>query len=294
MIPVAIIGAGPAGIAAAIHLQRCSIGFMLLEKNRIGGLLREANLVENFPGITPGVPGRTLTARWQRQLGAAGIQLEKARVLCLAHHDGHFMIQTEKQTIAAAIVILACGTVPLPAGPPLDQLQPHTQLFNSILPLVNSRQKIITVIGGGDAACDYALNLARKNKVHILNRSGKLRALPLLLDRCRQHPDIIIHENSMLTHATVNAGTNEIILKTLDPLRKEKNEIACHRILTAIGREPALQFLHPELRAAIAELQSQKKVFLAGDAGNGRFRQASLAAADGLRAAMEIQAREIK
>jgi thioredoxin reductase (NADPH) len=288
MIPVAIIGAGPAGIAAAIQLKRSGIKFLLLEKNRVGGLLNEANLVENFPGIPNGVPGRTLTARLQRQLSAAGIKIEKDNVRRLGYHNGLFMIQTEKQAIAAGKIILACGTLPLPPGPPLDLFQPKNRVFNSVLPLLKSKQKIIAVIGGGDAAFDYTLNLARKNKVHVLFRSKEPICLPILFNRCRQHPDIIIHENSQLTDATTGVEAKEIILKTLDPGSGQKNEIVCQLILTAIGRVPALHFLDPDLLATVAELASQKKIFLVGDVSNGRFRQAAIAAADGLHAAMEI------
>ena len=84
-------------------------------------------------------------------------------------------------------MILACGTPPLAAGPPLDPEQLHGRLFASVLPLLKVREKTIAVIGGGDAAFDYALSLAGKNRVHILIRSGKPRALPLLLERCRRH-----------------------------------------------------------------------------------------------------------
>jgi thioredoxin reductase len=240
------------------------------------------------------VPGKILAARLKRQLSAAGINIEKAQVLCLGYHDGRFMIQTEKQIIMAGKVILACGTLPIPPGPPLNQLQFQERIFSSVLPLLRAKQKTIVIIGGGDAAFDYALNLARKNKVHILSRSGKPRALPILLSRCRQHHDIYIHENYRLTNVMSRDGTTEIILNILDPLSGQKNEIVCHLILTAIGRAPALHFLDPELRSAIAELQLQKKIFLAGDVGNGRFRQATIASADGLRAAMEIHAGEIK
>jgi thioredoxin reductase (NADPH) len=288
MIPVAIIGAGPAGIAAAIQLKRSGIEFLLLEKDKIGGLLHEANLVENFPGIAKGISGRILAARLQRQFSAVGITIEKAEVLGLGYHDGRFVIQTEKQKLTAGKVILACGTLPLPPDPPLDQLQLKNRLFASVLPLLDTRQKTIAVIGGGDAAFDYALNLARKNKVHILFRSNQPRALPLLVDRCRMHPDISIHENAQLTEATTKAGAEEIMLKTLDPQNGQNHEIICQLILTAIGRAPALRFLDPDLRAALAELQLQKKIFLVGDVGNGRFRQATIAAADGLRAALEI------
>jgi thioredoxin reductase (NADPH) len=294
MIPVIVIGAGPAGIAAAIQLQRSGTEFLLLEKNRIGGLLNEANLVENFLGIPNGVSGKTLTARLKRQLSAAGINIEKAQVLRLAYRDGCFMVQTEKQTITAGRVILACGTIPLPPGPPLDQLQFQDRIFNSVLPLLKAKQKTIVIIGGGDAAFDYALNLAGKNKVHILNRSGKPRTLPVLLNRCRLHPNIIIHENSRLANAMIKEGAAEIILKIMDPISGQKSEIVCDLILTAIGRVPALHFLDPDLSSAIAELELQKKIFFAGDVGNGRFRQAIIAAADGLHAAMEIHAGEIK
>jgi thioredoxin reductase (NADPH) len=294
MIPIAIIGAGPAGIAAAIQLKRSGIDSLLFEKDRIGGLLNEANLVENFPGIPDGVPGKALTARLKRQLSVAGIKIEKNNVLRLGYHDDRFMIQTEKQTIMAGKVILACGTIPLPPGPPLDQLQPQERIFNSVLPLLKTKQKTIAIIGGGDAAFDYALNLAGKNKIHILFRSNQPLCLPILLSRCRQHPNIIIHKNSRLTNVMTSERATEVILKTLDPINVRKNEIVCHLILTAIGRVPALHFLDPDLRAALAELQLQKKIYLVGDVGNGRFRQATIAAADGLRAAMEINAGKIK
>jgi len=294
MIPVAIIGAGPAGIAAAIQLKRSGIGFLLLEKNSSGGLLKEANLVENFPGIANGVPGKTLAARLIRQLSAAGIKTEKDNVLRLGYHDGCFMMQTKKQTILAAKVILASGTLPLPLGPPLDLLQSQKRICNSVLPLLKSKQKTIAIIGGGDAAFDYALNLARKNKVHILFRSEKPVCLPILFNRCSQHPSIIIHKNSRPTHAVAREGTAEIMLKILNPLSGQKNKIVCHLILSAIGRAPALHFLDPDLRTALAELQLQKKIFLVGDVGNGRFRQAAIAFADGLRAAMEIHMGEMK
>ncbi|HSQ35034.1 MAG TPA: NAD(P)-binding domain-containing protein, partial [Candidatus Binatia bacterium] len=65
IVPVMIIGAGPAGIAAAVQLRRSGIDFLLLEKHTVGGLLHEANLVENFPGVAKGLPGRILAARLQ-------------------------------------------------------------------------------------------------------------------------------------------------------------------------------------------------------------------------------------
>lgn len=280
IFPVVIIGAGPAGIAAAVQLRRSGIAFLLLEKSVVGGLLHEANLVENFPGIAKGLPGRILATRLQRQLSAAGIQVEKVVVRQLGYLDGRFTIHCEKQTLTAAKVVLACGTLPLPFAPPLDLPQLQGRMFASVLPLLKQEKQTIAVIGGGDAACDYALNLARKNRVQLVIRSGRPRALPLLIERCRRHPNITIHKNSPVL--AVAAAADGIILKT------RGKEIKCHQVLTAIGREPALHFLEPALRTSLAELQKQKKIYIVGDAGNGIFRQAAIAAADGLHAAMEI------
>ncbi len=71
-------------------------------------------------------------------------------------------------------------------------------------------------------------------------------------------------------------------------LKAWKQAIHCQLVLTAIGRMPALHFLDPDLHATLADFLGQKKIYIVGDAGNGRFRQATIAAADGLRAAMKI------
>jgi thioredoxin reductase len=291
-VPVAIVGAGPAGIEAAIQLRRGRVEFLLLEKDAIGGLLNEANRVENFPGVPLGVAGRVLSARLKRQLAGAGIAVEKAQVRTMARRDGRFVIETEQGGHTAEKVILACGTQPLPPGPPLDGIEMRGRLFASVLPLLKTRRETIAIIGAGDAAFDYALSLAVHNDVHILVRSAKPRALPLLVDRCQQQRRIVIHENCRLAGVVAPEGTDELLLETQDTRFGGNGEITCRRILMAIGRSPALDFLDADLRTSLVGLERQKKLFLAGDVANGRFRQAAIAAADGLRAAMEIQAGE--
>jgi thioredoxin reductase (NADPH) len=286
-IPLAIIGAGPAGIAAAVQLQRAGIGFRLYEHGPIGGLLNEAQWVENFPGIAVGLAGRDLALLLKRQLRTAKIAVEHAGVLRLAFRDNAFVVQTAQGTCRAARVLLACGTTPLAVGPPLAPERLRGRLFASVLPLRRVSGETIVVIGGGDAAFDYALNLAAKNQVHVLVRSTPARALPLLLERCRHHRRIVIHEQCRLTDV-LNRKKGTIVLKVALAAGGNR-EIVCQRILTAIGRAPALDFLDPDLRASLSGRVREKRIFLAGDVSSGRFRQAAIAAGDGLRAAMMIQ-----
>lgn len=285
-IPVAIIGAGPAGIAAAVQLRRAGTDFRLYERGPIGGLLNEAQWVENFPGIAGGLAGRDLAARLKRQLRAAKIAVGHGGVLRLAFRDSAFVVQTAQGTQRAARVLLACGTTPLVAGPPLDAERLRGRLFASVLPLLRVSGETIVVIGGGDAACDYALSLADKNQVHVLVRSARARALPLLQERCRCHRRIVIHEQCRLTEV-LNKKKGTIVLKVVRAAGGN-GEIVCQRILTAIGRAPDLDFLDPDLRASLPERVREKRIFLAGDVCNGRFRQAAIAAGDGLRVAMMI------
>jgi len=80
---VVIIGAGPAGISAAIQLKRYGIEPTLLEKEEIGGLLKNANLVENYPGFPNGVPGPELVKLFKKQLENAQIKVHFEKVLKL-------------------------------------------------------------------------------------------------------------------------------------------------------------------------------------------------------------------
>jgi thioredoxin reductase len=290
ILPVAIIGAGPAGVSAAVQLRRAGIRFALFERARVGGLLHEAQRIENFPGVAGGVRGRALAGRLRRQLATAGIAVEAAEVLALSRHDGRFRLRTRGRTLAAERVVLACGTTPLPLPAPLDGEDVRGRVVTGILPLLATRGRTIAVIGGGDAAFDYALSLAARNEVHVLVRSPRPRALPLLVERCRRHPAIVVHEGCRLVGAEVGRKAAPLRLRTEGAPGRGYGEIACHWALTAIGREPAFAFLDPGLRALLPGLAAGKRLFLVGDAANGRCRQAAIAAADGLRAALAIQA----
>ena len=86
---VTIIGAGPAGIATALQLKRYGITPIILEKNTIGGLLRNAHLVENYPGFPKGISGVNLVRLFRKHLERAAITIFPEEVINLDIEDGN-------------------------------------------------------------------------------------------------------------------------------------------------------------------------------------------------------------
>ncbi|MBU1708243.1 FAD-dependent oxidoreductase, partial [bacterium] len=109
---VVVIGAGPAGIATAIQLRRHGIEPVLFEQNSVGGLLRNANLVENYPGFPEGIAGPALVALFQQQLENAGVVVHNEKVLELEFREEAFFINTEHRTAQFPIAVIASGTIP--------------------------------------------------------------------------------------------------------------------------------------------------------------------------------------
>jgi thioredoxin reductase (NADPH) len=78
MNDVAVVGAGPAGISAAIYLKRAGFEPLVIERDEVGGLLLNANLVENYPGFSPGISGENLVKQFTEQFESLGIEIKKA------------------------------------------------------------------------------------------------------------------------------------------------------------------------------------------------------------------------
>jgi len=277
-VEAAIIGAGPAGIAAAIQLKRYGFEPLLLEKDTVGGLLRNANLVENYPGFPGGISGPELVELFARHLDDTGVKVDYECVRnAAALAEGGYELETNARVIRSRVVVAASGTKPKTMTQPGVPETLRARVFNEVHQLAGVEGKQIAIIGGGDAAFDYALNLARNNSVTIINRSGSAKCLPLLWSRCERCENVrYLAEVSVAEIRERYGGLRLLCHDAKDII------IDVDYLLTAIGREPQLDFLSGEAR------QGRGGIYIIGDASNGSFRQVSIAAGDGVRAAMEI------
>ena len=156
------------------------------------------------------------------------------------------------------------------------------RFYYEVYPLLGEAGKQIGIIGAGDAAFDYALNLAKYNKVIILNRGTVVSCLPLLWERAELEDNIDYHQQISVDR--VSPGPDGRIMLECN---KSKVFIADY-LITAIGRDPNLDFVSGQFSEKTIQLENSGKLYFVGDVANGLYRQTAIAVGDGILAAMKI------
>lgn len=178
-----VVGAGPGGLAAAIQLRRYKLGVRIYESNRAGGLLWNANRVENYPGFPGGLAGPALVRIFLEQARRAGVEITAGEVTSLTWQDDLFRANTTEGEIWARAVVVASGTRPIQLMGFTISAALEAHVSYEVADLLEMSGKRVLIVGGGDAAFDYGLTLAEKNSVIIVNRNEQAKCLPVLWDK---------------------------------------------------------------------------------------------------------------
>lgn len=283
---VIIIGAGPAGLATAIQLKRYGVQPLLFEGALAGGLLRNANLVENYPGFPAGISGLGLVNLFMQQAQNFGIDVTYEEVIELSYEQGLFQVKTKRQeSYASRLAVIATGTKPIRftgLGIP-EELK--VRVFYEVYDLLQTESKHIVIVGSGDAAFDYALNLSRKNQITILNRGEEPKCLPLLWERTLK-VSAITYRNNTEVYQLSNDSKGGMLLDCRTPA----GGIQYHAdyLVGAIGREARLDCLSKTMLQQTRLLEDQGVLYMIGDVKNGIYRQTSIAVGEGVMTAMKI------
>lgn len=279
---VTIIGAGIAGISCAIQLKLCGIEPFLIEKKSIGGLVVNANLVKNYPGFGNGISGVELAEKFRLHLQSAGIVPVIETVEKVSYTGGNFIIKTAKSIYTSQILVVASGT-----KPKTNLLFPDSIYEISDLQKEKCHGKTFAIIGAGDAAFDYSINLVNNygiEKTLILNRNNNAKCIPLLENRASETKKIQHLKN--VSVKKIHKNGDKFTLKA--EIDSKTIEFTADFVFSAIGREPQKDFLDESLFAVFEELEQAGKLYSIGDVKNGSFRQVSIASSDGIKAAMKI------
>ena len=289
---VTILGAGPAGIAAAIYLKRAGFSPTLFEKQQPGGLLRHAFLVENYPGFPRGITGTKLADLFVKHLQKIGVAITKSEVKRVDHQNAAFCVKTDNGVFVSSAIIIASGNNPKKIQITDAALFEGTRLFYepSSIPLKETAgKKRILVIGGGDIAFDYSLTLLeRGHELTILCRSEPV-CLPLLKKRVLQKKATL---QVMCVPQKIWKNHKGLLLQCRQ--QDQIKECSADFILVACGRDQNISFLHPNLTKYFDNQKnfpqtSLPGLYAAGDVVRGTYRQTGVAVGDGIHAAMMVQ-----
>jgi thioredoxin reductase (NADPH) len=294
---VAVVGAGPAGIAAAVQLRRHGLIPLVFERNEPGGLLREARLVENYPGFPAGVSGERLAASMVKHLETAEIEVIRDEVTWLGPSDGvrsggstAFVVRTDRASVQADAAIVASGTEPVADHGIAVSDAASRRVVRSVLPLVGAVGERIVIVGGGDAAFDYAVRLSAANDVTVLIRSGEAACIQALRESAEAQGRFRVLLNTRVRSIEETPGGK---LAVAAQCGTGLLDLTADHALLAVGRMPSLKFVSSELLTECDGWDGSGepgRLFLAGDVANGIFRQASIAVGQGVACAMRVAA----
>jgi thioredoxin reductase (NADPH) len=266
---IVIIGTGPAGISCAIMLKHLGINPVMLEKHKMGGLLRNAYRIKNYLGSN-NITGKNLVKKFEKHLKEFKIKPICQTALKIDFKK-YFSIQTDKKTFKSKFLVLATGTKPKKPNLKIPT-EAKNKIFYDVADFPPVRNKIIAIMGAGDAAFDYALTLSEKNEVIILNRNHKPKCNNFLLKTVAKNKKIRLLKNFEIAEIGING--KKIILKG-------RNKISCDYLLIAIGRKPN----YPMVTQTAFK---NKNFYPSGDIKNAKLRQTAIAVSDGIKTAMKI------
>lgn len=205
MIDVIIIGAGPAGVSAALYVKARGKNVLLLEKDKIGGLIANVSKVSHYLSLDKDETGPSFAKKLADQLAQAQIPVHYEEVLSLKKEDPGFLVQTSQDSYRAEKVICASGSSlkDLP-------LRQEEEIPYHHWPLGQEDQvkgKIVLMNGGSDGACKEALYLAKYAKeVHIIQVQEDLLCIHEFRERIEQSPNIFVHTSAQLESVKVKDG----------------------------------------------------------------------------------------
>jgi thioredoxin reductase len=276
-------------MATALQLRRSGVDFLIFEKNRTGGLLWNAQLIENYPGFPQGISGPALADKFREHLAKWKISISSEHIKNIDHEQDTFIITTHHNRVRSKVVVIASGTYPDALPEPSIPDQVRDRVCSEVFPLREQTGKHIVIVGAGDAAFDYALNLASSNRVTILCRGNKSDCLPLLERRAKKSRGIKIRVNTHLTAIqNIEAG---LALTVKEEGKLKSLSLTADFLLVAIGRSPALDFLGPSVSNNRHKLIQAEHLYFVGDVSNRHYRQTGICIGDGIQAAMRIYER---
>lgn len=297
-IDIAIIGGGPAGLTAALYAARARARTVVFETGLPGGQIITTDWVENYPGFPDGLSGAELGDLMHKQAERFGAEFRTfASVDSIEPHDMDFLItNSEGEKVLARSVILATGAVPKRLN-----VSGETEFTGRGVSWCATcdgalfRDKVVAVIGGGDAAVEEAIFLTKfASKVYIIHRRNELRATKCIQERCFENEKIEMKWSRVVT--SVRGEDGKVVGVDLAATDGAPDEyLPLDGIFIFVGVDPKSDLVRDLVELDEAGfvkidhngLTSYPGLYAAGDVTDSDLKQVVTAAAKGASAAFE-------
>lgn len=295
---VAMIGAGPTALAAAVYTTREDLSTIAIEKGVIGGLASITDWVDNYPGFPEGVSGLDLGENLRKQAERFGTIIELGEVSGFDKDGDLTVLQTTSGEIKARAVLIATGSDYKRLGVPGEnEYYGRGVHFCATCDGAFYRDKRLVVVGGGNSAVQEAIFLTKfASKIDLLVRGSAFRASEVLQHELAKHEDkITVHFNTTTDEILAQENRVVAVSATKDG---QKTKIETDGVFVFIGLLPNTKFL-AETTIELDEiglirtddrLQTNiEGVFSAGDVRSGATMQIASAVGEGATAALRIR-----
>lgn len=293
---VIIIGAGPAGMSAALYTSRLGLSTLILESDIAMSQLFKTETIENYLGSKSTNAQELADAMIADGLKFGAELKEFETVKTIIKNDNHYKIITTDNVYNSKTVLVATGT---------KHIEPEFKNYNRDIKGISFcavcdapfyKDGDVIVYGGGDTAFENAILLSKYAKnVTIVIRS-KIRAKQYLVEEAKQTNNIEILTNSTLVESVNKSDINKIIVNH----DGQSIEMTIDGLFISIGSKPDLSFLNKKdaplwlssldylVTTGIPLYLNYDGLFYAGDVGNQKHQQVAIAIGEGAKVALEI------
>lgn len=295
----AIIGGGPAGLAAASYGARAGMDTTVFEALGAGGQIVNIDRIENYPGFGEGISGWELASRFEEQARGFGARFVYAEIAAVERRDGLFAIVHQGGVCLCKAVLLATGAVHRNLGVPGEEdYRGHGVSYCATCDGPFFRGKRILAVGGGDTAVQESLYLSTlTDRLTVIHRRDRFRAQQRIVDRLTAKENVAIRLSTVLQEIKGDGSkvvgavlrdtrTGEVFEEGFDAVFGFVGIVPRSELARTLGlRLDGAGYIETDQNMAT----SADGIFAAGDVRATPFRQVATACADGAVAAHNAQ-----
>lgn len=285
-----IIGAGPAGLSAAIYLKRANIDVLVIEKGVFGGKVNYTAVIDNYLGAEKAF-GPDLAFKFYNHAIENDVEIVSDDIINVTKKDQLFVIQSNDEEYLAKTIIVASGTTDKKLDlASANKFEHHGISYCAVCDGPLYKNKDVAVLGGGNSALEEALYLTNvTSKVYLIHRRNEFRGDKKVIEQIENNPKIILK---------LSLTIEELIGdKSLEQIKLNNGEVInVSALFPYIGQIPNTQFLDftnlcNENGYIIVNNNMDTNVpglFAAGDVTNQKLKQVVTATSDGAIAATSV------